>query len=97
LEILEKNADHKLPFTKQDLRRIVTYGGKALKSDPLVVELNSPIALCGDIHGNFKNMRNAVAIGISQAKVRNIATSFFSKPYPSEDRRLTATLFVASG
>jgi hypothetical protein len=74
LEILKKNADHKLPFDTQDIRRMVKYGTRALKSDPLLLELNSPIAICGDIHGHFMNMQKAVATGISQAKVRIIST-----------------------
>lgn len=72
LAILQANADRKLPFSIQEIEMICTAGTKALKSDPLLLELDSPIAICGDIHGHFTNVRNATEIGKACAKVRQL-------------------------
>jgi hypothetical protein len=91
LEILEANADLKLPFSIQELKLLCQAGTRALASDPLLLELDSPIAICGDIHGDFTSMRSAAEVGKAYAKVRIMSTLVFLQTVPLGNYWLTAS------
>jgi hypothetical protein len=61
--LLLDSADAAFPLDEMDIRRIISYASRTMTRDVRSLTLESPITICGDLHGHFTNLRNALTVG----------------------------------
>ena len=61
-DILSLLWDCKLP-NKEDAIRLLQYGETVLEKEPNILQLNGPITVCGDIHGQFYDLLELFSVG----------------------------------
>jgi hypothetical protein len=63
-------ANGTFPFDIHDLDKICRCVIPALAADNKLLEVGSPVSICGAVHGDFIKLRNAITIGKKKKQVR---------------------------
>jgi hypothetical protein len=74
--LLLDSAEAAFPLDEMDIRRLISYASRTMACDARSLTLESPITICGDLHGHFTNLRNALTVGEKLTEVSSFSRRF---------------------
>jgi hypothetical protein len=70
IEVLKKHFFHEGRISNQHALYLIHAGAQLLRSEPNVLEIDAPITVCGDVHGQYFDLMKLLDVGGDPSKTR---------------------------